>query len=63
MKYEPCCSMLWPEVQPGMTQGKDYSIGVGNERGRVGPPEEVAARNKTTSQNVVETGLVLRQPL
>jgi hypothetical protein len=46
-----------------MTQGKDHSIGTLNERGRVGPPAEVAAMNSTTSQKVAESGLVLRQPL
>jgi hypothetical protein len=61
MNY-PCCP-FGPEKAPGMTQGKDHSIGTLNERGRVGPPAEVAAMNSTTSQKVAESGLVLRQPL
>lgn len=60
-----CCAMDWPmeEKDPRMTQSKDYSIGTLNDRGRVGPPAEVAAMNSTTSQQVAESGLVLRQPL
>jgi hypothetical protein len=62
MNY-PCCPFGPEGKTQDMTQGKDYSIGTLNERGRVGPPAEVAAMNSTTSQKVAESGLVLRQPL
>lgn len=65
MKDECCLGPIWPmeERNSRHTQGKDYAIGTGNDRGRVRTPAEEAANNTTTAQKVATTGLIVRQPL